>query len=173
MVVRFAVERVGVDEAEWAAHGGQKLDRQVDALATAGCRWIFADKKSGKDDLRPELTACHAFLQPGDTLAVPALDRYARSLKDLVNMVGEPRRREIGFCSLHERLDTTTPGGRLVFHVFRRACRVHPRADRLRYPRGPGPCTDRREQIGYAPSGRRAEPRRRSRCAWNSPQFTP
>ncbi|WP_328929971.1 recombinase family protein [Streptomyces sp. NBC_00190] len=48
---------------------------------------------------------------------VPALDRYA-SLKDLVNMVGELRRREIGFCSLHERLDTTTPGGRLVFHVF-------------------------------------------------------
>ncbi|MFB0620217.1 recombinase family protein [Streptomyces sp. AGS-58] len=43
---------------------------------------------------------------------------YGRSLKDLVNMVGESRRREIGFCSLHERLDTTTPGGRLVFHVF-------------------------------------------------------
>ncbi|MFC9645121.1 recombinase family protein [Streptomyces mirabilis] len=49
---------------------------------------------------------------------VPALDRYGRSRKDLVNMVGELRRREIGFCSLHERLDTTTPGGRLVFHVF-------------------------------------------------------
>ncbi|MGW1893247.1 recombinase family protein [Streptomyces sp. NPDC002004] len=49
---------------------------------------------------------------------VPALDRYGRSLKDLVNMVGELRRREIGFCSLHECLDTTTPGGRLVFHVF-------------------------------------------------------
>ncbi|MFF7590501.1 recombinase family protein [Kitasatospora purpeofusca] len=49
---------------------------------------------------------------------VPALDRYGRSLKDLVNMVGELRRRESGFCSRHERLDTTTPGGRLVFHVF-------------------------------------------------------
>ncbi|WP_405942837.1 recombinase family protein [Streptomyces sp. NBC_00207] len=49
---------------------------------------------------------------------VPALDRYGRSLKDLVNMVGELRRHEIGFCSLHERLDTTTRGGRLAFHAF-------------------------------------------------------
>lgn len=97
---------------------GQNLDRQLDALAAAGCRRVFADKKSGKDDLRRELTACHAFLAPGDTLVVPALDRYGRSLKDLVTMVGELRRREIGFSSLHEQLDTTTPGGRLVFHVF-------------------------------------------------------
>ncbi|MFI1830661.1 recombinase family protein [Streptomyces sp. NPDC020412] len=90
----------------------------LDALTAAGCRLIFADKKSGKDDLRPELKACHAFLHPGDTLVVPALDRYGRSLKDLVNMVGELRNREIGFTSLHERLDTTTAGGRLIFHVF-------------------------------------------------------
>ncbi|MFI6449750.1 recombinase family protein [Kitasatospora sp. NPDC050543] len=96
--------------------GGQKLDRRIDALAAAGCRRIFADKNSGKDDLRPEPKACHACLQSGDTLVVPALDRYGRSLKDLVNMVGDLRRREVGFCSLHQRLDTTTPGGRLVFH---------------------------------------------------------
>lgn len=56
--------------------------------------------------------------QSGDTMVVPALDRYGRSLKDLVNMVGELRARGIGFTSLHERLDTTTPGGRLIFHVF-------------------------------------------------------
>ncbi|MET9644800.1 recombinase family protein [Streptomyces syringium] len=98
--------------------GGQKLDRQIDALTAAGCRKIFADKKSGKNDLRPELKACHAFLDAGDTLVVPALDRYGRSLQDLINMVAELRRREIDFTSLHENLDTTTPGGRLVFHVF-------------------------------------------------------
>lgn len=98
--------------------GGQKLDRQLDALNAVGCRRIFADKRSGKNDLRPELKACHAFLAPGDTLVVPALDRYGRSLQDLIAMVGELRKREIGFTSLHERLDTTTPGGRLVFHVF-------------------------------------------------------
>ncbi|WP_406416647.1 recombinase family protein [Streptomyces sp. NBC_00873] len=98
--------------------GGQKLDRQIDALTAAGCRKIFADKKSGKNDLRPELKACHAFLDPGDTLVVPSLDRYGRSLQDLVNMVAELRERGIGFQSLHEALDTTTPGGRLIFHVF-------------------------------------------------------
>ncbi|MEY9904862.1 DNA invertase Pin-like site-specific DNA recombinase [Catenulispora sp. MAP12-49] len=98
--------------------GGQKLDRQIDALTEAGCRRVFADKKSGRSDLRPELKACHAFLAAGDTLVVPSLDRYGRSLQDLINMVGELRKREIGFTSLHESLDTTTPGGRLVFHVF-------------------------------------------------------
>ncbi|MFD7498186.1 recombinase family protein [Streptomyces sp. NPDC059832] len=56
--------------------------------------------------------------RPVEGLVVPGLDRYGRSLKDLVNMVGELRRRGIGFSSLHERLDMTTPGGRLVFHVF-------------------------------------------------------
>jgi DNA invertase Pin-like site-specific DNA recombinase len=96
----------------------QNLDRQIDALNAAGCRRIFADKKSGRDAQRPELEACHAFLQEGDTLVVAALDRYGRSLQDLITMVGELRRRGVGFTSLHERLDTTTPGGRLVFHVF-------------------------------------------------------
>jgi DNA invertase Pin-like site-specific DNA recombinase len=97
---------------------GQKLERQLDALTTAGCRKIFSDKKAGKDALRPELKVCHAFLDPGDTLVVPSLDRYGRSLQDLINMVAELRDRGIGFTSLHENLDTTTPGGRLVFHVF-------------------------------------------------------
>jgi DNA invertase Pin-like site-specific DNA recombinase len=98
--------------------GGQKLDRQIDALTAAGCRKIFSDKQSGKNALRPELKACHAFLDSGDTLVVPSLDRYGRSLQDLINMVAELRERGIGFTSLHENLDTTTPGGRLVFHVF-------------------------------------------------------
>jgi DNA invertase Pin-like site-specific DNA recombinase len=64
------------------------------------------------------LKTCHAFLAAGDTLVVPSLDRYGRSLQDLINMVAELCRREIGFTSLHENLDTTTPVVRLVFHVF-------------------------------------------------------
>ena len=98
--------------------GGQKLDRQLDALRQAGCRRIFADKKSGKDTDRPELAAALEFMQPGDTLVVPSLDRFGRSLHDLITMVATLRRRGVGFTSLHENLDTTTPGGRLVFHVF-------------------------------------------------------
>ncbi|GAA1773392.1 recombinase family protein [Nonomuraea bangladeshensis] len=70
---------------------------------------MFADKKSGKTAERPELAACHAFLTEGYTLIVPSLDRYGRSLADLITMVSELRRREIGFAALHENLDTTTP----------------------------------------------------------------
>jgi DNA invertase Pin-like site-specific DNA recombinase len=98
--------------------GGQKLERQLDALRAAGCRRIFAEKESGRGTDRPELTACLGFMAPGDTLVVPALDRLSRSLQDLITTVGDLRRRGVGFTSLHENLDTTTPGGRLVFHVF-------------------------------------------------------
>ncbi|MEE4593654.1 recombinase family protein [Streptomyces sp. DSM 41524] len=76
------------------------------------------DRSGASGALRPELKACHAFLDAGVTLVVPSLDRYGRSLQDLINMVAELRTRGIGFTSLHENLDTTTPGGRLVFHVF-------------------------------------------------------
>ena len=99
--------------------GGQKLERQLDALQAAGCRRVFADKESGRHGAdRPDLTACLEFISAGDTLVVPALDRLGRSLQDLIAIVSGLRTREIGFKSLHENLDTTTPGGRLVFHVF-------------------------------------------------------
>nr|WP_246598695.1 recombinase family protein [Nocardia tengchongensis] len=96
----------------------QLLDRQLRALTAAGCQKMFADKKSGKNAEREELQRCLEYLRPGDTLVVPALDRLSRSMQDLLAIVAELRRRGIGFQSLHEALDTTTPGGRLVFHVF-------------------------------------------------------
>src|SRR3954467_9635737 len=68
--------------------GGQKLERQLDALTAAGCRRIFAEKQSGRDTDRPELTACPGFLAAGDTLVVPSLDRLSRSLVDLITTVG-------------------------------------------------------------------------------------
>ena len=97
---------------------GQLLDRQLHALTAAGCQKVFADKKSGKNIEREELWRCLDYLRPGDTLVVPALDRLGRSLQDLISIVAGLRQRGIGFRSLHEALDTTTPGGRLVFHVF-------------------------------------------------------
>ncbi|MFB6718442.1 MULTISPECIES: recombinase family protein [unclassified Streptomyces] len=124
--------------------GSPGARRQLDALTAAGCRKIFADKKSGKNALRPELKACHAFLDPGDTLVVPSLDRYGRSLQDLINMVAELRTRGIGFTSLHENLDTTTPGGRLVHG--RVADAVLPLESTHRHA-GPGVTVDRRVQI--------------------------
>jgi DNA invertase Pin-like site-specific DNA recombinase len=97
---------------------GQNLDRQTRALTDAGCVRVYADKLSGRTAERPELTACLDYLRAGDVLVVPSLDRLSRSLQDLITLVGDLRRRGIGFRSLHEALDTTTPGGRLVFHVF-------------------------------------------------------
>ncbi|MFF9090548.1 recombinase family protein [Streptomyces sp. NPDC014991] len=91
------------------------VDRRAETGAAArrahpaGCRRIFTDEKSGKDALRPELKACHASLEAGDTLVVPSLDRYGASPQDLINMVAELRERGIDFTSLHENPDTTTP----------------------------------------------------------------
>lgn len=96
----------------------QLLDRQLRALDDAGCAKVFSDQLSGRDADRPELQACLTYLRAGDTLVVPSLDRLSRSLQDLITLVAQLRRRGIGFRSLHESLDTTTPGGRLVFHVF-------------------------------------------------------
>lgn len=97
---------------------GQLLDRQIAALTVAGCIRVFADKKSGKNAEREELWKALDYLRPGDTLVVASLDRLGRSLSDLISIVTGLRRRGVGFASLHEALDTTTPGGRLVFHVF-------------------------------------------------------
>jgi DNA invertase Pin-like site-specific DNA recombinase len=78
---------------------------------------VAADRRASDTD-RPELAACVAFMAPWDTLVVPALDRLSRFLQDLITTVSDLRRRGVGFTSLHENLDITTPGGRLVFHVF-------------------------------------------------------
>lgn len=96
----------------------QNLRRQVDALTSAGCIRVFEEKLSGKNTERPELQACLDYLREGDTLVVLELSRLGRSLADLLALVSGLRQRGIGFTSLHENLDTTTPGGRLVFHVF-------------------------------------------------------
>ncbi|ASR00803.1 recombinase family protein [Streptomyces sp. 11-1-2] len=97
---------------------GQLLDRQIAALENANCARVFSDKLSGKNAERPELWKALDYARPGDTIVVPSLDRLGRSIQDLIAIVSGLRKRGIGFQSLHESLDTTTPGGRLVFHVF-------------------------------------------------------
>ncbi|GAA2440348.1 recombinase family protein [Streptomyces glaucus] len=94
------------------------LDRQIHALTEAGCIRIFSDKKSGKSAEREELWKALDYLRECDTLVVPSLDRLGRSIQDLIAIVSGLRKRGTGFTSLHEALDTTTPGGRLVFHVL-------------------------------------------------------
>ena len=96
----------------------QNTDLQRDALAGAGCVRVFVDTASGAIQTRPELERCLDHLRPGDTLVVWRLDRLGRSLRHLIDSIAVLDQRGIGFRSLTENVDTTSPGGRLVFHLF-------------------------------------------------------
>ena len=91
---------------------------QTDALRKAGCERIFEDTVSGSTSERPGLSSALAFLREGDVLGVWRLDRLGRSLPHLIEVVAGLEARGVGFRSLTEAIDTTTPGGRLIFHVF-------------------------------------------------------
>src|SRR5512146_2655675 len=96
----------------------QTLGLQNDALTQAGCERVFTDTASGSRTDRPGLDEALEFLRPGDTLVVWRLDRLGRSLRHLIDTLGGLDQRGIGFRSLQEQIDTTTSGGKLVFHVF-------------------------------------------------------
>jgi len=91
---------------------------QVDALNAAGCAKVFVDTASGGLAQRPELARLLDQARPGDTLVVWRLDRLGRSIKHLIATLTDLSEIGIGFRSLTENIDTTTPGGRLVFHIF-------------------------------------------------------
>jgi DNA invertase Pin-like site-specific DNA recombinase len=97
----------------------QSPELQLDALRRAGCERIHSEKASGAKADRPELTrVLDDVLRRGDVLVVWKLDRLARSLKKLITTAEDLEGRGIGLVSLTESIDTTTPGGVLVFHVF-------------------------------------------------------
>ena len=96
----------------------QNLDLQRDALKAAGCDRIFTDTASGAKTERPGLTQLLKECRQGDTLVVWKLDRLGRSLPHLVETVRELEAQGIGFKSLQENIDTTTSGGKLIFHIF-------------------------------------------------------
>ena len=103
-------ERVSTDD--------QNLALQHDALQAAGCEKIFSDKMSGAKADRPGLQEAFEFARKGDTIVVWRLDRLGRSLKDLIALVEVLENRKIGLRSLQENIDTTTSGGKLIFHMF-------------------------------------------------------
>ena len=96
----------------------QNLDLQRDALKAAGCERTFTDTASGAKTERPGLTQLLKESRQGDTLVVWKLDRLGRSLPHLVETVREMEAQGIGFKSLQENIDTTTSGGKLIFHIF-------------------------------------------------------
>lgn len=97
----------------------QKLDLQLDLLNAVGCDEIFTDHGvSGAKARRPGLDRALAKLKPGDVLVVYKLDRLGRSVAHLDDLLRRFHTQEINFCSLSEGLNTTTPGGKFVYHVF-------------------------------------------------------
>jgi len=108
--MRIGYARVSTDD--------QILDLQRDALKRAKCREVYEEQASGKSTGRPQLEGCLKSLRAGDTLVVWRLDRLGRNLADLVGLVAELEQRKINFESMTEKIETVSPAGRLVFHVF-------------------------------------------------------
>ena len=96
----------------------QTLDLQKDALQKAGCDRIFTDTASGAKAERTGLDEALSYVRPGDTLVVWRLDRLGRSLRHLIETITALDNRKIGFKSTTESIDTTTSGGKLIFHIF-------------------------------------------------------
>jgi len=96
----------------------QNLDLQIDALTVAGCERLFTDTVSGGHVDRPGLAAALRECRSGDTLIVWKLDRLGRSLPHLVETVRDLGTRGVGFKCVQENIDTTTSGGKLIFHIF-------------------------------------------------------
>jgi DNA invertase Pin-like site-specific DNA recombinase len=96
----------------------QNTGLQTDALNSSGCERIFEETASGAQRERPELKKAIEFLREGDVLVVWKLDRLARSLRQLIETVEDLQARRIGFVSVTEGIDTTSAGGKLVFHIF-------------------------------------------------------
>src|SRR5829696_173245 len=96
----------------------QSLDLQMDALKKIGCEKIFTDTESGAKIERKGLADALGYVRAGDILVVWRLDRLGRSLRDLIDKITALHNRNIGFKSITENIDTTTSGGKLVFHIF-------------------------------------------------------
>jgi DNA invertase Pin-like site-specific DNA recombinase len=96
----------------------QNPELQRRDLLAFGCEKIFEEQISSRKEDRPELKAAMDYCREGDEMVVWKLDRFGRSLRELIDLVNELRKRGVELVSLRESIDTTTPGGKLVFHVF-------------------------------------------------------
>ncbi|WP_297523176.1 recombinase family protein [uncultured Clostridium sp.] len=96
----------------------QKLELQLDALREIGCEKVFTDVASGAYTERFGLTEVLSYLREEDILVVWKLDRLGRTLKQLIEIINQLSEKNIGFLSLHEKIDTTNSGGKLIFHIF-------------------------------------------------------
>ena len=121
MVTLIGYARVSTDD--------QSAHLQSDALKEAGCSKIFTEKASGALAHRPQLDKLLDYVRPDDVVVVWRLDRLGRSLKNLIALVEELGEKGVGFRSLTESIDTTSTGGKLIFHIFAALGEFEPRAD--------------------------------------------
>jgi len=96
----------------------QNLNLQMDDLKKAGCQKIFQEKITGATKERPQLQKMIEQVREGDVVFIYKLDRLGRSLKDLIQLVNEIKKKGAGLKSLNDPIDTTTPQGKLTFHLF-------------------------------------------------------
>ena len=96
----------------------QNLNLQTDALSAAGCEKVFQEKISGKSKDRPAFNEMLAQLRKGDTVVVWKLDRLARSLKDLIDILNQLKLMEVNFLSIQDGINTDTATGRFTFNIF-------------------------------------------------------
>lgn len=108
--MKFGYARVSTEE--------QRLDLQMDALEKAGCERIFSEHASGAKTDRPELAEMMKYLREGDTVVVYKLDRLGRSMKHLIELIEQFDALGVNFVSISDAIDTSTPTGRLFFHVM-------------------------------------------------------
>ncbi len=149
----------------------QNPDLQVDELTAAGCWKVWTDRASGALDRRPQLDEVLEQLRPGDTLVVWRLDRLGRSLRHLIDVVTALDERGVGFRSLRESIDTTTAGGRLVFHLFGALAQFEREIIRDRTVAGLT-AARARGRVGGRPSKLSAEQRRQARKMYDERELT-
>jgi len=149
----------------------QKPALQRDALTAAGCEKLFEETASGAQRDRPQLQAAIDYMREGDTLVVWKLDRLARSMKQLIETVEGLDARGIGFRSLTEAIDTTTPGGKLVFHIFGALAEFERSIIRERTTAGLKAARDR-GKLGGRPSALSAEDLNAARAMLRDPEIT-
>lgn len=150
---------------------------QLDALSAAGCDPLFEDHASGAKADRPGLAEALGYVRSGDALVVWKLDRLGRSMAHLIDTVRRLEAKGVGFRSLTEGVDTTTPGGTLIFHLFGALAQferdlIRERTCRAESSRGARPQrwsqadgNDRQARAGPVADRRRADGARGSRAA--------
>ncbi len=138
----------------------QTLDLQLDAFTAAGCDRVFTDTASGAKTDRPGLAEAIAYARAGDTLVVWRLDRLGRSLNHLIETLKGLADRGVGFRSITEAIDTTTPTGKLIFHVIGALAEFERDLIRERTRAGLTAARARGRQGGRKPAGAFTDPKK-------------